>query len=776
MTVPFSEGQPHIEAPYPVREVQREHRAARAGMLLFLALVIGFGLWMHRPPAPLPASADPTAFSAERAMVHVEAMASETHRTATDANFRVRQYIEDTLRSMGVEPVVKNDVVIDSHIVGNPEIVMGRVAGHANTRAIMVIAHYDSTPYGPGAADDISGCAAMLEACRAIKAGPPLKNDVIFLFSDAEERGLHGPRSFREHPWFEETGLMLNMESRGVSGPSYLFETTCDNGWLVPHLIKALPHPIMTSMTADIYRRMPFSSDFNILKDRLQGANIAMVGNMAYYHTPHDSPANLSRGSLQHHGEYALPFLRYFGDLDLSEMRRADSVTYFNAVGDTVVSYPSDWNDPLTVLVSAVFIGLVALALLKKWMRFRGFVVAYLLYLMLALVTTSTVGGAIYLAYRIRWFYAMYHSGWYIAAALFLMIAVFSLVYFPLRRRVGANELVFGGFAVWETGLILVAFHFSSAQFLLQWPLLFSMVGFALAQGFFGERVYAPGRLAILTFSALPALLMMTPTLAAMFIALTLYAAPLVALLAVMTAGLLLPHLEIALPARLPWLPALSGIAGAVLLGVGLAHGFDATHPMPTCLSYALDANSGKAYWLSSDPEPNEWTGQFIPPDAQRTSISEFHYGGDYRKAPALLANLTPPVLETVSDEVADGKRMLTLRITSPRGGNRVIILYKGEGETSDVLIDGEKTEAAGKDWSIDHTAFPRTKTAQLSVVVEPDKPLRFSVLDVTYDLPTFPQMNITPRPAHLISEPNTVTFDRSFESGTTMVVKAYEF
>jgi Zn-dependent M28 family amino/carboxypeptidase len=35
----------------------------------------------------------------------------------------------------------------------------------------------------------------ILETMRAIKAGPPLKNDVICLFTDGEEVGLMGARA-----------------------------------------------------------------------------------------------------------------------------------------------------------------------------------------------------------------------------------------------------------------------------------------------------------------------------------------------------------------------------------------------------------------------------------------------------------------------------------------------------------------------------------------------------------------------------------------------------
>ena len=54
------------------------------------------------------------------------------------------------------------------------------------------MAHYDSVPFGPGAADDGAGVVTLLETARALKAGPPLKNDVIFLFTDGEEAGGGG--------------------------------------------------------------------------------------------------------------------------------------------------------------------------------------------------------------------------------------------------------------------------------------------------------------------------------------------------------------------------------------------------------------------------------------------------------------------------------------------------------------------------------------------------------------------------------------------------------
>ena len=65
----------------------------------------------------------------------------------------------------------------------------------------MLVAHYDSVPEGPGAADDASGVAVLLKTMRALRTKMPLRNDVIS--SSAMERaGIAGSTCFlRDHPW-----------------------------------------------------------------------------------------------------------------------------------------------------------------------------------------------------------------------------------------------------------------------------------------------------------------------------------------------------------------------------------------------------------------------------------------------------------------------------------------------------------------------------------------------------------------------------------------------
>jgi hypothetical protein len=58
-----------------------------------------------------------------------------------------------------------------------------------------VSSHYDSVAIGPGADDDTSGTAALLETARAL-AGHPMPATIIFASFTGEEAGLLGSREF----------------------------------------------------------------------------------------------------------------------------------------------------------------------------------------------------------------------------------------------------------------------------------------------------------------------------------------------------------------------------------------------------------------------------------------------------------------------------------------------------------------------------------------------------------------------------------------------------
>src|SRR5215831_14426413 len=74
------------------------------------ALLVHCALLVRRvdePPAPIPASAPPTEFSAERAFAHVREIAQRPHPIGSADNARVRDYVFGQLHGLGLEPQVQ---------------------------------------------------------------------------------------------------------------------------------------------------------------------------------------------------------------------------------------------------------------------------------------------------------------------------------------------------------------------------------------------------------------------------------------------------------------------------------------------------------------------------------------------------------------------------------------------------------------------------------------------------------------------------------------------
>ncbi|MEY2578989.1 MAG: hypothetical protein QOI49_1813 [Verrucomicrobiota bacterium] len=197
-----------------------------------IGLVAFLGIWLQQPPDPAPATAAATAFSAARAMQHVEAIARAPRPIGSANHAAARDYIVRQLRAFGFEPEIQKTTAVNStaaplFLAGTIENIVARQRGTGDGRAVVLVAHYDSVSTGPGANDDAVAVATLLETARALTAGPQLRNDVLFLFTDGEETGLLGARAFvTEHPWAKQVEIALNFEARGNGGPSVMFETS----------------------------------------------------------------------------------------------------------------------------------------------------------------------------------------------------------------------------------------------------------------------------------------------------------------------------------------------------------------------------------------------------------------------------------------------------------------------------------------------------------------------------------------------------------------------
>jgi Tol biopolymer transport system component len=110
-------------------------------------------------------------------------------------NAKASQFLFDTYQSFGYEPEFQYFSPRNA-AGGRTANVVATLRGTVNPELIYVISsHYDSVEAGPGADDDSSGTAALLEAARML-AGHPLPATVMFASMTGEEGGLLGSREF----------------------------------------------------------------------------------------------------------------------------------------------------------------------------------------------------------------------------------------------------------------------------------------------------------------------------------------------------------------------------------------------------------------------------------------------------------------------------------------------------------------------------------------------------------------------------------------------------
>jgi hypothetical protein len=344
--------------------------AARLTVAFALALWTGLSQIPHSRAKPLPADASATEFSAARAIEHVRAISQKPHPLDSPEHERVRDYIASEFAKQGLTPQIESGFSELNwgkyHATGNVQNILARLPGYANTRPVMLAAHYDSVPRGPGAGDDGHGVGVLLETLRALRAGPPLRNDVIFLITDGEERGLLGALLFvHEHPWRSEPGVTLNFEARGTSGAAVMFETSTGNQWLIRGLQSAVPDAVATSVAYEIYRRMPNNTDLTVFKmGGLAGMNFAFIEHPEYYHTAQDTVEHLDPVSVQEQGRYALSLTRWFGNRDLTVHPPGDAV-YFTTAFTPLIVYPAKFAVVLAVII---LLGALVVAWHRPWL------------------------------------------------------------------------------------------------------------------------------------------------------------------------------------------------------------------------------------------------------------------------------------------------------------------------------------------------------------------------------------------------------------------------
>jgi hypothetical protein len=763
--------------------------------LLGLLLFAGLAVWLIRPPRPVPATAPATEFSAYRAQRDVAIVASQAHPLGSAANAQVRDYVLSRCRELGLDASVQDLSLVLTDpgrlAVARVQNVLARLPGQQpGGPAVLVLAHYDTQPHAPGAGDDGAGVAAMLETIRALRAGPPLQHDVIWLFTDGEEAGLLGARAYAADTarLRREVGVALNFEGRGNAGPSFTFEVNPQNGWVIREYARAAPLPIASSLFYEAYRHLPNDTDFTPLRQAgITGLNFAFVDGHPYYHSPADTPGHLDLGSLQHHGSYMLSLVRHFGSIPLTHTKAPDE-TFFNPLGTWLVHYPAAWSLPLTQLTISLLLLALVLAYQRgrlSWGGLLGGALAWLGGLALLLLAgwgLLTLVAACYPQYSAFYDRASYNALAYQGALLALGLALFTAYYGAISRFIRPGSLV-GGALVVVAGLLgLLQWQAPSSAFLLAWPLLAATLSWALGLRPAASPARQPAAALVDWLLALPAVALLAPLLYLLLVVFGLSVLSLTALvfLAVLL-GLLLPVLlpVLSLPARpggrgaIGWLLpglALAEVLAALLMG-HLTREPTAAQPQQTHLFYTLDAAHNQAYWLSAAPRPDAWTRQVLTQPQFSPLPSLFTQAGPsvlHQAAPVL--PLAPATLTVLADSQVAGHRRLRLLLRP--GRVEVISLLLRMGGAAQVLglrVADQPVPAASLQPTAGEVSLPffapLAQGEELEFDLADAAPLRLVVTTRSLGLPPSLQ---PPMPATVVPAPG-------YNSFTTQVQQEFQ-
>ncbi|MDZ5444673.1 M28 family peptidase [Micromonospora sp. 4G57] len=770
------------------RALARPRRRPLAAVAALAALLaVGAGVLVDlRTPAPRPADAPAADFSAARAYRNVEVIAARPHVAGSPANDQVREHLVGALRGLGLETEVQDTVAPEAgqlqrgngnYSMGRVRNVVARLPGTNPTGRIFLVAHYDSVQSGPGGNDDAAGTSTILEVARALTTGPRPRNDIVFVLTDAEEACLCGASAFvSSHPLAKDGGVVLNLEARGSTGPVIMFETSRNNANLVELFGRAAPHPVGTSFAVEIYRLLPNDTDFTPFRDqhglddrpRFIGLNSAYIDGGAIYHTPLDTPEVMDRGSLQQHGDNALGLARALGRSDLPTLWSGDDATYFPVPGG-LVRYPGwlTWPLALAAAIGVLVLGLFARSRGRTTGRrlVAGFGLA-LVPIVLAPLTAQLFWAAVT---AIRPGHAElldpYRPTWYRLAVVALAAAVLLGWYALVRRWAGPIALAIGGLAWLALLGVPLALFAPGGSYLVVVPALAGVVAGFVA---LNTRIDGPWPVVAVTAAAAVGVVVLLPTVVLLFPALGMAMGGVAALFAVLLGLAALPVVDLlhpqaggqrgmrALRARkLGTLPVCAAaLAATVFAGVGLAvDRFDAAHPAPTHLMYAMDVDTRQARWLSHEEHPQPWTAQYVG-GVERVG-GEFPGLDDaeLRSGPAQPADLPAPKLEVLSDTGDGDVRLLRLRVT-PQRQVRLLTVHV-DGDTAEVLsaaAEGRMSSFSGPSPNLPWTAgltfhAPPPQGIEVALkLLRKDQRVRVRVMDVSDGLDGLP--GFRPRPA----------------------------
>ena len=750
-----------------------------ASFLLIVGLLY-YSFFSLMPQKGSPSSVSETEFSTERALIPLKEITKAPHYIGTKDHTRVRNYLIGQLEELGLETQVQEGFVINPKwkSLDKPKNIIAQIKGSENGKSLLLLSHYDSalTP-SYGASDAGSGVVTILETLRAYKAsGKKPKNDIIVLFTDAEEVGLDGARLFvNNHPLAKNVGIALNFEARGSGGPSNMIvETNGGNKNLIKAFVEAdVKFPVASSLMYSIYKMLPNDTDSTVLREGadIDGFFFAFIDDHYDYHTANDTYDNLDVNTLQHQGEYLLPLVHYFGDSDLNQLKSLEDHVYINLPFFKMISYPFTWVFPMLLIVIIIFAGLIIYGFRKRVLTRNGVVRGFIPFT-LAIIFCGILGFYgwklilfMYPQYQEIQHGFTYNGHTYISFFVLLSLSLLFGIYYKFSKRINVANLLIAPLIFWILINIGVAIYLKGAAFFII-PVFLGLLSLWIL-----IRQDRPN-LILLTIIGSIAIFIFAPLVQFFPVGLGLKMLVGSCLFTALLFGILLPVIGFY---KLKKVLALLFVMVATLFFVKahLSSNFSPDRQKPNSLVYYHDADNNKNYWATYDQELDDWTKEYLG-DSPEPASSYISYasGSKYAKG-YKFANIAPnkniPVFKTVlhKDTIINQYKEVSFTIFPQRAVNQISLYTADESNFKSLSFNGQRFPLNS---SLKNTA-QKIKSKELvryyvsdkdslvvSYKVSKNQKVSFTVLEYSYDLLNHPQFKINKRADYMMPKPFIVT------------------
>lgn len=518
----------------------------RLGWLLLLVLIlaaipsVGSVFPLHVTQADAPADQ----FSGERAMDHLPVIASQPHPQGSPAQAMVRDYLVEQLTGMGLDVEIQQ-----AHGIEN---VIARLPGTDPTGTIVILAHYDSVTRSPGAGDNGSGVAVLLEVMRALKNGPASLNNIIALFDDGEELpdAFTGSRAFvQESPWMSDVRVAISLDS-AIAGVISIDEAGPENGWLMDTLARSFNEGAWTSMSGGgNYDSTPF-----------RNAGIPVLAVESNYpfrqkHTPQDLPDIVDPASVQQMGDQILAITRDLGNLDLTDTS-GEQETFFSIPLLGFIHYPETLAIVYAIIAGILLMVALILALQNHLASIKGLGIG--LGTILVVTALSVIGiGSLWPLFPalFGWETNLWpdwpevippYGGWIDIVLALLILGLLLVGYLTARRWSSRVDFSLAGLIPFLVASVVIAIAIPRGAYLFTWPVLISSLGWIV--GLIAKRKGINWSLDVsLTLAATTMVVFILPFLPGVVMADGMKSLAILAGIEVLILGVILPAIDILL-------------------------------------------------------------------------------------------------------------------------------------------------------------------------------------------------------------------------------------